>query len=194
MSDCTSPAKDGLYRTVTANLLAWSEDYTQPNWQAGQLKVTVGAVDLLGTTRAATVVNPAAAEQMLAQTINLPGNYVACFSVWARSDAATSFALLRDGTRSNPGLTPTWTRYQISGGGTAGAAQSGFSIAVPAGESIQIFGPQVEAQPAAASYKQTTTGAGIYSETYFATDELQVTATAPGVFTVEIDLTSRVGA
>lgn len=181
-----------LFVDPMANLVAWSEDYAQPNWQPGQLSIAGGAADPLGTTRAASVKNAAAAQQSVMQTLNVPGSYVACFSVWARSDSATSFALLRDATTAAFNLTPAWTRYQISGTGTAGAAQSAFSIAVGAGQTIQIFGPQVEAQPAAASYKQTTTGAGIYPETYFAKDELQITSTGPGLFAVEIDLISRV--
>jgi hypothetical protein len=139
-----------------ANLLAWSEDFSRPDWQPGLLSTSAGAADPIGTQRASTVMNSAAAEQALTQALDLPGDYVACLSVWARSDSGGSFALVRDGARSNVQLTPSWTRYNISGKGTAGAAM------------------------------------GIYLETYFASDEMAMTNTAPGLFAFEIDLISRV--
>jgi hypothetical protein len=138
------------------------------------------------------IVNSAKAEQSLTQTLDLPGDYVACLSVWARSDSGAAFALTRDGSRLNISLTPSWTRYNISSTGTAGAASSTFSLVLAAGQTAQIFGPQVEAQPAASSYKQTSAAMGIYPETYFASDELQMTNTGPGLFAFEIDLISRV--
>ena len=181
-----------LFVDPIANLLAWSEDYTQPAWQAGLLGITAAAADPLGTARAATVSNRAQAEQSLTQTLNIPGDYTACWSVWARSDSNASFALIRDGARINTALTPAWTRYLLSGAGSAGAAQSVFSIAVPAGETVQIFGPQVEAQPSASSYKPALAPSGIYPETYFASDEFLMTNTGPDLFAAEINLISRV--
>ncbi len=181
-----------LFVDPMANLLAWSEDFTRPDWQAGLLQTTAGANDPLGTKRACTVVNPGQAEQSLTQTLNIPGDYVACFSVWARSDSSTAFALIRDGLRSNLALTPAWTRYSLSGTGVAAAPNSVFSIVIGVGQTVQIFGPQVEAQPAASSYKQASAAAGIYPETYFASDELPMTCTGPGLFAFDIDLISRV--
>ena len=180
-----------LFVDPLANLLAWSEDFTRPDWQPGLLQISSGAKDALGTTRACAVVNPGQAEQSLTQTLNVPGDYVACLSVWARSDSSTSFALTRDGLRSNFALTTAWTRYSVSGAGVAGASNSVFSVVIGAGQTVQIFGPQVEAQPAASSYKQTSAAAGIYPETYFASDELPMTCTGPGLFALDIDLISR---
>jgi hypothetical protein len=181
-----------LFVDPMANLLAWSEDFTRPDWQPGLLSISAAAADPMGSRRASTIVNAAAAEQSLTQTVDLPGDYVACLSVWARSDSGAAFALVRDGSRSNVQLTPSWTRYSISGRGTAGAASSSFSLVLSAGQTAQIFGPQVDAQPAASSYKQTSAAMGIYPETYFASDEMPMTNTAPGLFAFEIDLISRV--
>jgi len=180
-----------LFVDPMANLLAWSEDFTRPDWQPGLLHISPGANDPLGMTRASLAVNPEQAEQSLTQTLNFPGDYVACFSIWARSDSSTAFGLTRDGLRSNFALTPAWARYSISGTGIAGAPNSVFSVVIGAGQTVQIFGPQAEAQPAASSYKQTSAAAGIYPETYFASDELPMTCTGPGLFAFEIDLISR---
>lgn len=181
-----------LFVDPIANLLAWSEDYTQPAWQTGLLAITAGAADPLGSSRAARVGNRAQAEQSLAQTLNLPGDYLACWSVWARSDSSASFALIRDGARNDFVLTPNWTRYLLSGTGFQGASQSVFSMAVAAGQGVEIFGPQVEVQPSASSYKVTGTATGIFPETYFAGDEFLMTSTGPGLFSAEINLISRV--
>jgi hypothetical protein len=80
----------------------------------------------------------------------------------------------------------------VSGAGGAGSTQSTFSIAVDAGQTIQVWGLQAEAQPYPSQYKQTTTASGIYEETYFGVDELRMTSTGPGLSACEIVLTSRV--
>jgi len=181
-----------LFVDPMANLLAWSEDFARPDWQPGLLQISAGANGPLGATRACVVKNPGQAEQLLTQTLNVPGDYVTCLSVWARSDSSTVFALTRDGLRSNFAVNSAWTRYSISGTGAAGAPNSVFSVVIGAGQTVQIFGPQLEAQPAASSYKQTSAATGIYPETYFASDELAMTCTGPGLFAFEIDLISRV--
>jgi hypothetical protein len=180
-----------LFVDPMANLLAWSEEFTRPDWQSGLLRISAGANDPLGTARACTVVNLGQAEQSVTQTLKVPGDYVACLSAWARSDSSAALALTRDGLRSSFTLTPAWTRYSISGRGVAGAPNSVFSVVIGAAQTVQIFGPQVEAQPAASSYKRTSVAAGIYPETYFASDELPMTCTGPGLFAFEIDLISR---
>jgi hypothetical protein len=177
-----------------ANLLAWSEDLSRPDWQLGQLTQQPGLADPTGTRRASLLVNSAAAEQTLNQTIGIPGDYLTCFSMWLRCDSVTNAGILRDGARVNVAVGPTWTRFQLTASGNAGAAQSTFSIAVGPGQSVQVFGLQVEAQRSAASYKPTTTAAGIYPETYFAADELPIVSTGPGLFALEVDLISRVQA
>ena len=115
-----------LFVDPMANLLAWSEDFTRPDWQPGLLQISTGAKDPLGTMRACAAVNPGQAEQSLTQTLNVPGDYVACLSVWARSDSSTSLALTRDGLRSNFALTPAWTRYSVSGAGVGRSVELSF--------------------------------------------------------------------
>src|SRR5439155_8668845 len=52
-----------------ANLFAWSEDLSKPDWQPGLLNVTQRATDPIGTERAWTIVNGSAGVQTLSQTI-----------------------------------------------------------------------------------------------------------------------------
>jgi hypothetical protein len=175
-----------------ANLLAWSEDLSQPGWQFGLLQNASGIDDPLGTQRAWSVSNTSAASQALQQTLGVPGEYVACFSVYLRSNVAGIVALVRDGTQVNVAVGPVWQRAFVNNTGVSGAVESSFSIAVAAGQTIDVWGLQVEAQPYPSVYRQTSVAEGIYAETYFENDELKITSTGPGLSSCEISLMSRV--
>jgi hypothetical protein len=175
-----------------ANLLGWSEDLTQSNWQLGLLQQTAGQSDPLGTQRASTVSNASAGTQALQQTLGVSGGYVACFSAYLWSNAAGEVILQRDGTNVTVAVGPAWKRVFVSGPGVSGAAQSTFSIVMSAGQAINVWGMQAEAQPYPSAYKQTSAAIGIYEETYFENDELKITSTSLGLSSCEISLISRV--
>jgi hypothetical protein len=175
-----------------ANLLGWSEDFTKAGWQLGLLTPAAGIADPLGTTRASGLSNGTAGALQISQTLGVPGDYVACFSAYVRSASGATVTMQRDGLQTAGTVGAQWQRILASGSGTAGAAQSTFSIGIPAGQAIQVFGLQVEAQPAPSVYRATTAAAGIYEETYFANDELTVTSTGPGLSRTSIELISRV--
>jgi hypothetical protein len=181
-----------LFIDPMANLLGWSEDFSRPDWQAGLLAVSPGAVDPLGMHRASTLNNGSAGTQALQQTLAVPGDYVACFSMWCRSTVAGTVTLTRDTRTATYPVGPAWKRLSLSGAGTGGAIQSSFSIALGAGQAIDVFGLQVEAQPYASLYKPTTSALGIYEETYFGVDELKITSTGAGLSSCEIVLSARV--
>ena len=175
-----------------ANLLGWSEDVSQPVWQAGLLQHANGVSDPLGTLRASSIINASPGAQTLMQTLALPGSYVTCFSVYLRSDAAGSVTLQRDGTHVTAAVGPTWQRAFVSSAGAGGAVQSSFSISVAAGQTVDVWGLQVEVQPYPSAYSQTTAPRGIYEETYFENDELRIASVSPGLSSCEIRLLSRV--
>jgi len=175
-----------------ANLLGWSEDLTKAGWQLGEMSSAADAADPLGTQRASAVTNSGAASQALTQTLGVSGDYVACFSAYVRASAATSVTMQRDGVQAVAAVGPRWTRVVVSGTGTAGAAQSTFSLVIPAGQTIEVWGMQAEAQPWPSVYKQTTAATGIYNETYFGDDELTVTSTGAGLSRASINLISRI--
>ncbi len=175
-----------------ANLLGWSEDLSQPGWQLGTLTATGGLSDPVGTTRAWTLQNASGAEQMLSQSLGVPGEYTICFSAYVRSDSAGSVGMLRDATRVDVPVGAQWRRVQISGAGVGGATASTFSLAVSAGSSVQVFGLQVEAQPWPSPYRPTGAAAGILEETRFSGGELAVVNTAPGLSACQVSLVSRI--
>jgi hypothetical protein len=174
------------------NLLGWSEDMTRTSWQPGQLTLASGAADPLGTTRASSLTNGTPGALSLSQTLGVSGDYVACFSAYIRSAAAGVVTIERDGIQTTASVGSQWRRIVVSGPGIAGAAQSTFSLSVPAGMTVQVFGLQVEVQPWPSTYRATGAASGIYEETYFADDELTVTSTAPGLSRASIKLISRI--
>ena len=175
-----------------ANLLAWSEDLSRPDWQLGLLSKSPGASDPAGGQNAWTLSNGSAGEQSLNQSLELPGEYVTCFSAWVRADTAGPVSLVRDGVRSTATVGPAWKRMYVTGAGTAGSSVSSFSVALAAGQTAQVFGLQVEAQPFPSQYKPASAAAGIYPETSFGSDELTFTHTGPGLSACAVKLLSRV--
>jgi hypothetical protein len=75
----------------------------------------------------------------------------------------------------------SWTRAVLSGV-VAGGDGVAFGIEVSSGAAVEVFGAQVEAQPAAGIYKRTMMSGGIYENCRFDQDELLMTATEPGVY------------
>ena len=175
-----------------ANLLGWSENLAGAGWQANELSISSGASDPLGTQRASTVSNPTAGSLQLTQTLGISGDYVACFSAYVRASAAATVTMHRDGQQTAAAVGPNWDRVLITGTGTAGAVQSTFSLILAAGQSVNVFGLQVEAQPWPSVYKPTSAAAGIYEETYFADDELTITSTSLGFSRASVNLISRI--
>lgn len=168
------------------NLLVFSEDFTQACWAPGPLlRIVPGAADPFGGTAAATLTNTAQAAQGVSQQINAPGGYRYCFSVYVRSESPVSLSLSLSSNGSGISqefrTSPAWERATLSGTAGEGDAVS-FGVETPSGAQVQLFGAQVEAQPAPGTYKRTAADAGVYEHCRFENDELQVTATGPGVY------------
>jgi hypothetical protein len=154
-----------------ANLLAWSEDLRNAVWSTAPL------LTLSDSGAGAWVAaNGAAGPQTIAQTLNAPAGYRYCFSVYARCAAGCTARLLL-GTESNShALGEAWTRIWLSRSGDSNASSILFGVEVPAGASVEISHPQVEAQAAPSPYKLATTG-GVYENARFRDDTFRFTTT-----------------
>jgi hypothetical protein len=159
------------------NLLAWSDDPSQVEWQkASFLTLTGGGADPAGGTCAWHVANAGAGPQSLSQTLNAPAAYVYCLSAYARAAQPTMVTLLLGSQRATCLLGTNWNRFTITGRGDAEAASIGFGIELPAGAAIDLYGPQAEPQASASAYKSSTTG-GIYRNAHFRDDVFTYTST-----------------
>jgi hypothetical protein len=169
------------------NLLAWSEDLTNSAWQAGPLLAVTGAVaDPLGGTQGFNLVNSGAAAQGVSQTLNAPGGYVYTLSAYAQASASASLTLSIGNQNESVVIGPNWTRVSFTSSGDPMASSIAFAIQCSQG-AVAVFGPQVEAQPAASAYKRSSTG-GVYQNSRFQDDVLPCTSTAPNQNSVTVNI------
>src|SRR5579875_3417991 len=117
---CTGPLTGFTFIDPTDNMLVASGDFTAPAWSKSTLvTATPGATDPMGGNNATTVTNASEAPQLVTQSINVPANYVYCFSVYVASTQATSVELVRQGPSSGAvdvvAAGPGWSRVITSG-------------------------------------------------------------------------------
>lgn len=181
----------------TDNLLNWSEDFTHSAWTADPLlQISGGIQDGFGSMRAFQLTNSAQAAQRIGQTIAAPGWFQYCFSAYLRSDAPCTIQMSASSAsgqaRQAIEVGPTWARAVAPVRLSTQAHGIHFSMELPAGCSITIFGPQVEAQLGAGSYKSTTDMAGVYGKARFDSDSLSATATGLQQHSCSVRITSCV--
>ncbi len=171
------------------NLLAWSEEQSQPVWQADPLlTLTSGLADPLGGTGAYQISNPTAATLMLQQSVSAPASLSYCVSLYARSDQGTRVWLVRGSESDARTISPGWTRLTSSGQLQSTADSISFGIALDPGSTVDIFGIQAEAQSAASLYKKTAGNGGVYPNARFRDDTLTITTVGPSRHSCELDI------
>lgn len=180
----------------TANLLVWSEDWTQTSWTADPLlQVSGGVQDPFGNSDGVQLTNTAQATQQIVQNTAGPSSFLYCFSVYVRSDAPTAVQLVVTTTgQTSFTAVPSgtaWTRVTAQSNFSVQQDGIGFGIQLPPGAQADVFGAQVEAQPEAGVYKKTIDLGGIYSNTRFSSDLLIFTAGAPNQNSCELGLISN---
>lgn len=153
-----------------SNLLAWSEALNNSAWSASPLLTLEGGIaDALGGTNGWHLINAGSGPQSLTQTLQAPGDYTYCFSAHIRSAQATNVTLTAGNRSATSPIGSTWTRISLAGSGDQNGTSVVFGIEVPASTSIDVFGPQAEAQSAPSQYRTSTTG-GVYANARFKND------------------------
>jgi hypothetical protein len=161
----------------TANLLAWSNDLKDAVWLSAPLLSTTGSIaDPNGGSNAWQLTNSGAATQSLTQTLNAPGGYVYCLSVYAKASAPTAMTLLLGSNHFQTTLGPNWQRYAVSGTGDPTSSSLTFGIELAAGAVVDVYGLQVEPQESPSHYKPTSTG-GCFENARLRDDTLTFTTT-----------------
>jgi hypothetical protein len=161
----------------TANLLMWSEDWTQSAWSADPLLQVAGAAeDPFGESNAIQLTNQAQTTQRVMQTTSGSSSFQYCFSLSVRSDVPLTAQLVI--TASGQELVKTittdtaWHRVSFAGALETTADNVSFGVQLAAGTRLDVFGAQAEAQPAAGHYKKTLDRGGVYTSTRFDSDAL----------------------
>jgi hypothetical protein len=171
-----------------ANLLLWSEDYSQTVWQRNSLLQLGAAIgDPLGSSRATRITNTGSGDLNMVQTVQVPETWTCCLSVYLRSEVTQTLHLICDSNALAVTAGPDWSRFQYTCSG------SDFGIVFPAGSSIEVFGAQVDAQAAASTYIPTNSSGGIYPNTRFDSDTLRVRMDSPNSNSCDVSLLSNAG-
>lgn len=156
----------------TANLLAWSEELTNAVWQRGPfLSATAG-------TGLWTVSNSGGGPQSISQTISAPGDYLYCFSAYARAAESLEVTMTVGSQRAGRVVSGDWSRLVLTAKGDPGAESVNFGLEIPGGSAVDLRGIQAEAQPGASVYKMSSRG-GVYEDARFGDDALTVVTTGP---------------
>ena len=168
----------------TANLLAYSEEYDKPCWISGPaLQRTTGIDDPFGGRHAVRLINAGQAEQTLSQTLAAPAWFTYSFSVYARSAGGSTLSLRRTSGSASQSRSatagPTWMRWTVAGALDTADESITFSVALPAGASVDLYGIQAEPQPGPSAYKLTGARNGVYSSARFDSDALDMTSDGP---------------
>jgi len=159
------------------NLLAWSDHLDNAAWQIDPLlNLNAEIADPRGGARAWQVCNGGGAEQTLSQTLESPGGYQYCLSAHVRATAATSVRLVIGNQMARRPVTSEWTRITWTSSGDEQASSVRFAIEIGAGDVVDVYGLQVEAQTGASGYKASTRG-GVYEDAHLADDVLTIATT-----------------
>ena len=159
------------------NLLAWSEQLDNAAWQTGPLLTLTSEIsDPFGGTRAWRLSNSGGAGQTIGQTLLSPGEYHYCLSAFVRAAATTSVQLMIGSEAARRAVTSEWTRIAWSSSGDEQATSVRFALEIGAGDAVDVYGLQAEAQTAASGYKASTRG-GVYQDARLGDDVLTITST-----------------
>jgi hypothetical protein len=177
------------------NLFADSELLSAGAWTNGALiELTAGIGDPLGTTRATRVVNAGIAAEAVEQALAVPGNYQYSLSTWAKTIGGSSVTLTASTTGGSVAttfpLTTSWQWISIPVNLAQSTTSVTFGAQLAAGATVDLFGMQVEAQPAPSAYKMTGTNGGVYASARFASDSLMVRAQSTDVYDATIRIVS----
>jgi hypothetical protein len=169
------------------NLLAFSEEFGNTVWTNGPLiQLTTGIDDPNGGTGATRAINDGEASQMVAQVLDVPGNFQYSISVWARTQGGSNATLtaLTTGASANLPiqLNGTWKRFNLTINLAQATDSVTFGVTLDAGASVDLFGMQVDAQIGPSDYKRTGAGGGVYPRARFSTDSVTMKAQGTDIY------------
>lgn len=175
-SSAEGKLQEFLFLDPSGNLLSWSEQFSDPVWQAAAgISVLGGQADPTGGANAARLTN-SGATGTFSQVLSAPASFRYAGSLWARTSAAGASLRIGDaGAQSVEAAFDSsnqWRRYSAGYNLTSATDNVAYEVLVPSGASVDIFGPQLEAQVAPSAYKKTLQQAGAYAGARFDSDVL----------------------
>ena len=173
-----------LFIEPGANLLSWSELLSDVVWEKDtSISLLEGQPDPLAGTAAGRLTS-SGSSGTFRQRVNIPASFRYAASLWARTVHAGAFLRLDDDgaqlVEHEIETNNEWKRYAVRYDLSSVSEWVVFRVVVPAGGVVEIFGPQLEAQPATSAYKTTLKQAGVYPDARFGQDVLGDRATGVG--------------
>jgi hypothetical protein len=195
--NCIGPFHAFTFIDPTDNMLLSSSNLRAAAWQTSSLiNVIPGAGDPDGGSSAFTVTNTGQADQVISQSLNVPASYRYCFSIYVNSEQASAITLSRSGNsaeeRTTVPIRPGWSRVVSSGQLNDSGEVFTVAISLAAGQRVELYGVQLEAQISPSRYRPTTQIAGVFSNAHWGADELIVIAEAPNLFSTSFSIETAI--
>ncbi|HNY39434.1 MAG TPA: hypothetical protein PKJ41_03535 [Bryobacteraceae bacterium] len=187
-------ASDGRRRSFMfvdpfANLLGGTDDLAGTLWEKGPGVVVAGGVrGPDGQAEACSLANTSGVWSGVSQALAIPEAMNYCMSAWVRSAGGGSVKLSIGDAQRVVETGSEWRQAWVSG--VDGTSPVQFMIAAPAGETVEVYGPQAEAQIAPSEYKRNRGRGGWYPRARFESNELNLEAEAPGLYGCEVAIVS----
>lgn len=140
-----------------------------------------------------TYTNTGSSPAEFSQTLPLPASYQFCFSLTAESMQAGSIVLIRRGpTVESRKVMPLGGT--IFSSGLLADQGVGFTVAVELqpGQTVDLSAMQLEIQATPSPFLGTSPKGGVYTKAHWASDELLFSATAPNLFSVNLQIEAHV--
>lgn len=192
LTDLWEQSKGGLKSFVfvdpLANLLRDSERMGQAPWV---LSNGVGlAADGPAAPAVFQVTNSSQGAGTVGQSLVLPIGPEFCLSAWVRSGAGAVVGLRIGGNARQAVATGAWQRVWLTAASELiGATECALELAP--GAVARVHSMQLEQQPTPSAYRAGAGDGGVYPETRFEQESLEVVASGPNRNEVRVNLVSR---
>ena len=196
---CEGRRHSFLFLDPWSNLLKASEAFGQSVWNLEPgISLSEGAMDPDGRPNATQVTNSAAVLQALSQSVPVPARFQYSLSLYARAAAPTQLRMIvsTDGAFAEKlsDLSANWQRYSLFSSLSTNNEALEAAFQLPAGATVELFGAQLEAQPAPSPYQRTALRTGCYPDTRFAGDTLTQVSTSPSEHSTVVRIVTRIPA
>lgn len=178
------PLDSFVFLDPEANLLAHSENLTEPVWQStAGLSVTLAPVSPVEAEQAFRLTSAPGQTAQIYQAINANASYRWALSMYARAVAGDSLTLFLRSANGEQSSTHTlesqWKRFHFGGQFWSSGTGVEVGLQLSGGASADVTAIQLETQCAPSRYKRSGSHGGIYPDARFAQDSVRFTTLAP---------------
>ncbi len=173
------------------NLLAWSEDLTQPEWAStGAMSITFrpGSVWSDETTQ---ILNLSGTEGIVQQTVACSPQFPYSMYVRAKSSSRNAIGLMIGGHRRTVSLGEQWNEWRFSAMPGGSSDQVTFAVAIPMGGAVELGGVHAEFGVSSPEYKRSEGRQGLFAKARFRDDILVLSSQERGVISAEATVVAR---